>query len=38
LFSKANIGNTMNVAGGIADIVGGLIPKKEQLALTTGLN
>lgn len=38
LFSKANIGNTMNVAGGIADIVGGLIPKKEQSALTTGLN
>lgn len=38
LFSKANIGNTMNIAGGIADMLGGLIPKKEQSALTTGLN
>lgn len=31
-------GNTMNVAGGIADVVGSLIPQKEQSALTTGLN
>lgn len=38
LFSKAKIGNTMNVAGGIADIAGSLIPKKEQSALTEGLN
>lgn len=38
IFSKAKIGNTMNVAGGIADTVGSLIPKKEQSALTTGLN
>lgn len=38
LFSKAKIGNTMNVAGGVADVIGGLIPKKEQSALTTGLN
>lgn len=38
IFSKAKIGNTMNVAGGIADVVGSLIPQKEQSALTTGLN
>lgn len=38
LFSKAKIGNTMSVAGGIADIAGSLIPKKEQSALTEGLN
>lgn len=38
IFSKAKIGNTMSIAGGVADIVGGLIPKKEQSALTTGLN
>lgn len=38
LFSKANIGNTMSKAGGYADMVGSLIPKKEQSALTTGLN
>lgn len=31
---KSGIGN----AGQIADIVGALIPKKEQSALTTGLN
>lgn len=31
IFSKAKIGNTMNVAGS-------LIPQKEQSALTTGLN
>lgn len=36
--SKAKIGNTMNVARGIADVVGSLIPQKEQSALTTGLN
>lgn len=34
IFSKAKIGNTMNVA----DVVGSLIPQKEQSALTTGLN
>lgn len=38
LFSKANIGNTMSKAGGYADMIGSLIPKKEQSALTTGLN
>lgn len=38
IFSKAKIGNTMNVAGGIADVVGSLIPQKEQSALTAGLN
>lgn len=38
LFSKANIGNTMSKVGGYADMVGSLIPKKEQSALTTGLN
>lgn len=38
IFSKAKTGNTMNVAGGIADVVGSLIPQKEQSALTTGLN
>lgn len=32
LFSKANIG------GGYADMIGSFIPKKEQSALTTGLN
>ena len=30
LFSKANIGNTMNIAGGIADMLGGFIPKKNE--------
>lgn len=38
LFSKANIGNTMYKAGGYADMIGSFIPKKEQSALTTGLN
>ena len=38
LFSKANIGNTMSKAGGYADMFGSFIPKKEQSALTTGLN
>lgn len=38
LFSKANIGNTMSKAGGYADRIGSFIPKKEQSALTTGLN
>ena len=38
LFSKANIGNTMSKAGGYADMIGRFIPKKEQSALTTGLN
>lgn len=38
LFSKANIGNTMSKAGGYADMIGNFIPKKEQSALTTGLN
>lgn len=38
IFSKAKIGNTMNVAGQAADMIGSLIPKKEQSALTTGLN
>ena len=38
IFSKAKIGNTMNVAGGTADAVGSLIPQKEQSALTAGLN
>lgn len=35
---KANIGNTMSKAGGYADMIGSFIPKKEQSALTTGLN
>lgn len=30
LFSKANIGNTMNIAGGIADILGGFLPEKNE--------
>lgn len=38
LFSKANIGNTKSKAGGYADMIGSFIPKKEQSALTTGLN
>lgn len=38
LFSKANIGNAMSKAGGYADMIGSFIPKKEQSALTTGLN
>lgn len=38
LFSKANIGNTMSKAGDYADMIGSFIPKKEQSALTTGLN
>lgn len=38
LFSKANIGSTMSKAGGYADMIGSFIPKKEQSALTTGLN
>lgn len=38
LFSKANIGNTMSKSGGYADMIGSFIPKKEQSALTTGLN
>ena len=38
LFSKANIGNNMSKAGGYADMIGSFIPKKEQSALTTGLN
>lgn len=38
LFSKANIGNTMSKAGGYADMIGSFVPKKEQSALTTGLN
>lgn len=38
LFSKANIGNTMSKAGSYADMIGSFIPKKEQSALTTGLN
>lgn len=38
LFSKANIGNTMSKAGGYADMIDSFIPKKEQSALTTGLN
>lgn len=38
LFSKANIGNTMSKAGVYADMIGSFIPKKEQSALTTGLN
>lgn len=38
LFSKANIGNTISKAGGYADMIGSFIPKKEQSALTTGLN
>ena len=38
LFSKANICNTMSKAGGYADMIGSFIPKKEQSALTTGLN
>lgn len=38
LFSKANIGNIMSKAGGYADMIGSFIPKKEQSALTTGLN
>lgn len=37
-FNKTNIGSTMSLAGGAADALGGLIPKKEQSALTTGLN
>lgn len=38
LFSKTNIGNTMSKAGGYADMIDSFIPKKEQSALTTGLN
>lgn len=38
LFSKANIGNTMSKAGDYADMIDSFIPKKEQSALTTGLN
>ena len=38
LFSKANIGNTTSKAGGYADMIGSFIPKKEQSALTTGLD
>lgn len=38
IFSKANIGNTMNIAGQAADILSSFIPKKEQSGLTTGLN
>lgn len=38
MFSKAKIGNTMNIAGGVADVLGGLIPKGEQSALTAGLD
>ena len=37
-FNTTNIGSTMSLAGGVADTLGGLIPKKEQSALTTGLN
>lgn len=37
-FNKTNIGSTMGLAGGVADALGGLIPQKEQSALTTGLN
>lgn len=37
-FSKPNISSTANLAGGVADAIGGLIPKKPQSALTTGLN
>lgn len=37
-FNKTNIGSTMSLAGGAADVLGSLIPKKEQSALTTGLN
>lgn len=37
-FNKTNIGSTMSLAGGAADVLGGLIPQKEQSALTTGLN
>lgn len=37
-FNKTNIGSTMSLAGGAADALGGLIPQKEQSALTTGLN
>lgn len=35
---KTNINNITNIAGGIADITGALIPKGEQSALTSGLN
>lgn len=38
IFSKANIGNTMNIAGQAANILSSFIPKKEQSGLTTGLN
>lgn len=37
-FNTTNIGSTMSLAGGVADALGGLIPQKEQSALTTGLN
>ncbi len=37
-FNKTNISSTMGVAGGVADALGGMIPKKEQSELTTGLN
>lgn len=37
-FNKTNVGSTMSLAGGAADALGGLIPQKEQSALTTGLN
>lgn len=35
---KANLNKGFGIAGGIADVVGSLIPQKEQSALTTGLN
>lgn len=38
IFSKANIGNTMNIAGQASDILSSFIPKKEQSGLTTGLD
>lgn len=38
VFNKTNMGSTMGLAGGVADALGSLIPKKEQSALTTGLN
>lgn len=37
-FNSNNIGSTLELAGGISDTLGNFIPKKEQSALTTGLN
>ena len=43
IFSKANIGNTMNVAGQVADLIGGFLPENKAYqgdkgAITQGLD